>query len=83
MPAVLTPPCDLQEDEAARAYDRMMLWCEIHGAAGSMKGSVTNFDLGEYEKDIAWLTSITQVGCGWVGWGWVGWGGSRKGYRAV
>jgi hypothetical protein len=39
----------------------MMLWCEIHGAAGSMKGSVTNFDLSEYEKDISWLTSITQV----------------------
>jgi hypothetical protein len=51
----------VQEDEAARAYDRMMLWCEIHGAAGSMKGSVTNFDLTEYEKDIAWLTGITQV----------------------
>lgn len=26
-----------------------------------MKGSVTNFDLTEYEKDIAWLTGITQV----------------------
>jgi hypothetical protein len=39
----------------------MMLWCEIHGAAGSMKGSVTNYDLSEYEKDIAWLTNITQV----------------------
>jgi hypothetical protein len=43
----------------------MMLWCEIHNAAGSMKGSVTNFDLSEYEKDIAWLTNITQV----RGWG--------------
>lgn len=50
-----------QEDEAARAYDRMMLWCEIHGAAGSMKGTMTNFDMTEYEKDIAWLTNIAQV----------------------
>jgi hypothetical protein len=37
----------------------MMLWCEIH-AAGGIKG-VTNFDLTEYERDVGWLTSITQV----------------------
>lgn len=44
----------------------MMLWCEIH-AAGGVKGGVTNFDLAEYEKDIAWLSSVTQVRKGmWV-----------------
>jgi hypothetical protein len=41
----------------------MMLWCEIH-AAGGIKGGVTNFDLAEYEPEIAWLTAISQVGAG-------------------
>jgi hypothetical protein len=26
-----------------------------------MKGTMTNFDMTEYEKDIAWLTNIAQV----------------------
>lgn len=50
----------IQEDEAARAYDKMMLWCEIH-AAGGVKSGVTNFDIAEYEKEITWLNNITQV----------------------
>ncbi|KAF6254832.1 hypothetical protein COO60DRAFT_283071 [Scenedesmus sp. NREL 46B-D3] len=50
--------CFDQEEEAARAYDKMMLWCEIH-AAGGIKG-VTNFDLTEYERDVAWLTGTSQ-----------------------
>ncbi|WIA42829.1 hypothetical protein OEZ86_008757 [Tetradesmus obliquus] len=50
--------CFDKEEEAARAYDKMMLWCEIH-AAGGIKG-VTNFDLTEYERDVGWLTGITQ-----------------------
>lgn len=29
--------------QAARAYDKMMLWCELHNAAG-VKGGITNFD---------------------------------------
>lgn len=52
--------CFDQESEAARAYDKMMLWCEIHNA-GTIKGGITNFDLSEYEKDIGWLTSVSQV----------------------
>lgn len=51
--------CFDHEEEAARAYDKMMLWCELHNTAG-VKGGITNFDPAEYEKDIAWLQSITQ-----------------------
>eukprot|EP00798_Chlamydomonas_sp_ICE-L_P010237 gene10237-8154_t len=51
--------CFDHEDEAARAYDKMMLWCELHNAAG-MKSGITNFEASEYERDVAWLSSVTQ-----------------------
>jgi hypothetical protein len=35
--------CFDHEEQAARAYDKMMLWCELHNAAG-VKGGITNFD---------------------------------------
>lgn len=35
--------CFDAEEQAARAYDKMMLWCELHNAAG-VKGGITNFD---------------------------------------
>ena len=38
----------------------MMLWCELHHSTG-VKGGITNFDPAEYEADIPWLQSITQV----------------------
>ncbi|KAJ9524545.1 hypothetical protein QJQ45_024127 [Haematococcus lacustris] len=47
------------EEEAARAYDKMMLWCELHNTAG-VKGGITNYDPPEYDKELAWLQSITQ-----------------------
>lgn len=47
------------EEQAARAYDKMMLWCELHNATG-VKGGITNFDASEYEGDLAWLQSISQ-----------------------
>ncbi len=53
--------CFDHEEEAARAYDKMMLWCELHNAAG-VKSGITNFDPLEYEKEFPWLQSITQVG---------------------
>jgi hypothetical protein len=40
----------------------MMLWCELHNAAG-VKGGITNFDPSEYTEDIAWLQQVSQVGC--------------------
>ena len=51
--------CFDHEEEAARAYDKMMLWCELHYAAG-VKGGVTNFDPSNYEADIQWLQQVTQ-----------------------
>jgi hypothetical protein len=41
----------------------MMLWCELHHSTG-VKGGITNFDPAEYEADIPWLQSITQVAFG-------------------
>ncbi|GIL54334.1 hypothetical protein Vafri_9907 [Volvox africanus] len=51
--------CFDNEEEAARAYDKMMLWCELHNAAG-VKSGITNFDPTEYEKEFAWLQAISQ-----------------------
>ncbi|KAL4533039.1 hypothetical protein Ndes2526A_g08495 [Nannochloris sp. 'desiccata'] len=51
--------CFDHEEEAARAYDKMMLWCELHYASG-VKGGVTNFDPANYEADIQWLQQVTQ-----------------------
>lgn len=51
--------CFDHEEEAAKAYDKMMLWCELHNAVG-VKGGITNFDPAEYESDIHWLQQVTQ-----------------------
>lgn len=51
--------CFDHEEQAARAYDKMMLWCELHNAAG-VKGGITNFDPSEYEADMAFLQQCTQ-----------------------
>jgi hypothetical protein len=53
--------CFDEEEQAARAYDKMMLWCELHNTSGVKGGGITNFDPTEYEKDLAWLQSVTQV----------------------
>ena len=52
--------CFDHEEEAARAYDKMMLWGELHNAGG-VKGGITNFDPAQYEADIPWLQQVTQV----------------------
>lgn len=64
--------CFDHEEEAARAYDRMMVWCELHGqdSRGGAKGSgghnssltslPLNFDYGEYEGDFDGLGRISQ-----------------------
>lgn len=51
--------CFDTEESAARAYDRMMLWCELHLRNGG-KPCVTNLDPEEYKKDLVWLQSISQ-----------------------
>ena len=52
--------CFDHEEQAARAYDKMMLWCELHNTSG-VKGGITNFDPTEYEKDLHQLSSVTQA----------------------
>lgn len=69
--------CFDNEEEAARAYDKMMIWCEIHHATG-VKGGITNFDQGEYQADIPLLQEVTQVWlCDGLAGAWCG--GCRSG----
>ncbi|MEW5315555.1 MAG: hypothetical protein WDW38_006975 [Sanguina aurantia] len=51
--------CFDEEEEAARAYDKMMLWCELHATAGVRPG-MTNFELAEYDQDVEYLRLCTQ-----------------------
>ncbi|GAX80315.1 hypothetical protein CEUSTIGMA_g7753.t1 [Chlamydomonas eustigma] len=51
--------CFDHEEEAAKAYDKMMLWCEIHNAAG-VKGGISNFEASVYEHELPWLQQCTQ-----------------------
>lgn len=60
-PCLCCAGCFDQEEEAAKAYDKMMLWCELHNTA-AVKGGITNFDAAEYEHDLPFLQQCTQVG---------------------
>nr|AMR55357.1 wrinkled 1 [Dunaliella parva] len=51
--------CFDREDQAAEAYDKMMIWCELHNTAG-VKGGITNYDGSKYKEELPWLHSITQ-----------------------
>lgn len=51
--------CFDTEESAAKAYDKMMVWCELHQKNGG-KPCVTNFDPEEYKGDVLWLQGITQ-----------------------
>ena len=53
--------CFDHEEQAARAYDKMMLWCELHTTSGIKGGGITNFDPTEYEKNLAWLQTVSQA----------------------
>lgn len=48
------------EQEAARAYDKMMLWCELHQSTGMRGGGITNFDPSEYERELDYLQNVSQ-----------------------
>ena len=55
--------CFDREEEAARAYDRMKLWCQIHEPENlriGLKASTINFDVSEYEQDIVHLDGMSQ-----------------------
>ena len=54
------PGCFDHEEEAAKAYDKMMLWCEMHNTTG-VKGGITNFEAVEYEREMHWLQTCTQA----------------------
>jgi hypothetical protein len=51
--------CFDSEESAAIAYDKMMIWCELHQRGGN-KGCLTNFEPERYKDDLAWLQSISQ-----------------------
>jgi len=59
-PPRLPSGCFDREEDAARAYDRMMLWIEMH-SAGATKAGVTNFEVSQYAGDLGWLANVTQV----------------------
>ena len=48
-----------EEEEAARAYDKMKIWCELHDPK-TLKNSTTNFNVSEYQQDIRILEKISQ-----------------------
>eukprot|EP00892_Ulva_mutabilis_P010651 jgi/Ulvmu1/7959/UM004_0192.1 len=52
--------CFDEEEQAAQAYDRMMLWCHLHGEFGTLKQGITNYDMKEYESEYEWLSNISQ-----------------------
>lgn len=55
--------CFDREEEAARAYDKMVVWMELHhipGVKTGPKGGTTNFPLAEYEADLATLRAMSQ-----------------------
>ena len=57
--------CFDKEEEAARAYDKMMLWCDLHNAdmrtLGLLRSApLTNFPAEEYDEDLEALREMTQ-----------------------
>jgi hypothetical protein len=51
--------CYGTREEAARAYDRMMVWLQLHGH--TRKGGFTfNFERGKYQSEEAELKSLSQ-----------------------
>ena len=50
--------CFDREEDAARAYDRAVLWRALHGATGA-KGGVTNFEPAEYAAEVESLRAQT------------------------
>jgi hypothetical protein len=49
-----------EEEEAARAYDRMSIWCKIHGKTKE-GGYKLNFDRSDYAGEEAALTAVDTM----------------------
>jgi len=53
--------CFNTEEEAARAYDTMMIWCMIHQPESARPDkTITNFSISDYDFKIPELTQMTQ-----------------------
>jgi len=59
--------CFDREEEAAKAYDRMMLWCELHAsllattASPQKQGAAAlNFDVSTYANELHTLERMSQ-----------------------
>ena len=53
--------CFNTEEEAARAYDTMMIWCMIHQPENARPDkTITNFPISDYDFKIPELTQMTQ-----------------------
>ena len=53
--------CFNSEEEAARAYDTMMIWCMIHQPENARPDkTITNFSISDYDFKIPELTQMTQ-----------------------
>lgn len=60
--------CFDHEEDAAKAYDRMMLWCELHAdqfasttlSPQKQGAAALNFDVSTYANDVHALERISQ-----------------------
>lgn len=52
--------CFDHEEEASRAYDKMILWVDLHATSAGTKPGITNFDRSEYVLEMSYLQNITQ-----------------------
>ena len=51
--------CFDTEESAARAYDKMQMWCELHNQ-NTGKHAMMNFPSEHYKDDVPWLMEISQ-----------------------
>ncbi len=52
--------CFNTEEDAARAYDMMMVWGQLHQAHKGKGTVVTNFDPSEYDRHLGMLQNMSQ-----------------------
>lgn len=52
--------CFDHEEEASRAYDKMILWVDLHATIAGNKPGITNFDKAEYSQQMAYLRAVSQ-----------------------
>lgn len=52
--------CFNTEEDAARAYDKMSLWGQLHSTRVGKSAGRTNFDPADYDQDLPQLQQMTQ-----------------------